>query len=357
MPVLLKNKSQAAGALYTAAIALYFVLSLVGGAILSALPQGSFARTAISPLFAAVALLSVSFLSAKAYGAVGGFSEDNASANNFSADNSSAGNYAKSEGKPNYKTVFGYKKFKPAYLLAAVLISAGIFCGLGFINTAFAELLAKIGVNLPNNEIKMNGAGEYIILSFTLAVIPAIAEEMFFRGAVAFGTSGAKLFAGAAFSGLIFALYHCSLSQLLYQFIYGAILYILAKKSGSVFPSAIAHFLNNFAVITLTFFGAEVNLFSPVLIASGIVALMLAAALIFFIDRKTGASKTECETTACETVERGKTAEKATATEAGKTEKSKETKNEEKFSVKDFMLPFGAVGVLACVLMGAASLL
>ncbi len=347
MPVLLKNKSQAAGALYTAAIALYFVLSLVGGAILSALPQGSFARTAISPLFAAVALLSVSFLSAKAYGAVGTVGTGGAQSHNR-------------EEKPtcgNYKTIFGYEKFKPAYLLAAVLIAAGIFCGLGFINTAFAELLAKIGVNLPNNELKINGAGEYIILSFTLAVIPAIAEETFFRGAIAYGTSGAKLFAGAAFSGLIFALYHCSLSQLLYQFIYGAILYVLAKKSGSVFPSAIAHFLNNFAVITLTFFGAEVNLFSPVLIASGIAALVLAAALIFFIDRKTGASKTACETTASERVERGKTAEKATATETGKTEKTKGTENEEKFLVKDFILPFGAVGVLACVLMGAASLL
>lgn len=334
MPVLLKNKSQAAGALYTAAIALYFVLSLVGGAILSALPQGSFARTAISPLFAAVALCSVSFLSVKAYGAVGTVDAVGEPSRNR-------------EEKPicrSYKAIFGYKKFKPAYLLAAVLIAAGIFCGLGFINTAFAELLAKIGVNLPNAEIKINGAGEYIILSFTLAVIPAIAEETFFRGAIAFGTSGAKLFAGAAFSGLIFALYHCSLSQLLYQFIYGAILYILAKKSGSVFPSAVAHFLNNFAVITLTFFGAEVNLFSPVLIASGIAALMLAAALIFFIDRKT----------ARETVERGKTAEKATATETGK---PKKTENEEKFSVKDFILPFGAVGVLACVLMGAAGLL
>lgn len=268
MPVLLKNKSQAAGALYTAAIALYFVLSLVGGAILSVLPQDSFARTAISPLFAAVALCSVSFLSVKAYGAVGTVDAVGEPSRNR-------------EEKPicrSYKAIFGYKKFKPAYLLAAVLIAAGIFCGLGFINTAFAELLAKIGVNLPNAEIKINGAGEYIILSFTLAVIPAIAEETFFRGAIAFGTSGAKLFAGAAFSGLIFALYHCSLSQLLYQFIYGAILYILAKKSGSVFPSAVAHFLNNFAVITLTFFGAEVNLFSPVLIASGIAALMLAAA-------------------------------------------------------------------------------
>ena len=334
MPVLLKNKSQAAGALYTAAIALYFVLSLVGGAILSVLPQDSFARTAISPLFAAVALCSVSFLSVKAYGAVGTVDAVGEPSRNR-------------EEKPicrSYKAIFGYKKFKPAYLLAAVLIAAGIFCGLGFINTAFAELLAKIGVNLPNAEIKMNGAGEYIILSFTLAVIPAIAEETFFRGAIAFGTSGAKLFAGAAFSGLIFALYHCSLSQLLYQFIYGAILYILAKKSGSVFPSAVAHFLNNFAVITLTFFGAEVNLFSPVLIASGIAALMLAAALIFFIDRKA----------ARETVERGKTAEKATATETGK---PKKTENEEKFSAKDFILPFGAVGVLACVLMGAASLL
>ena len=334
MPVLLKNKSQAAGALYTAAIALYFVLSLVGGAILSVLPQDSFARTAISPLFAAVALCSVSFLSVKAYGAVGTVDAVGEPSRNR-------------EEKPtcrSYKAIFGYKKFKPAYLLAAVLIAAGIFCGLGFINTAFAELLAKIGVNLPNAEIKINCAGEYIILSFTLAVIPAIAEETFFRGAIAFGTSGAKLFAGAAFSGLIFALYHCSLSQLLYQFIYGAILYILAKKSGSVFPSAVAHFLNNFAVITLTFFGAEVNLFSPVLIASGIAALMLAAALIFFIDRKA----------ARETVESGKTAEKATATETGK---PKKTENEEKFSAKDFILPFGAVGVLACVLMGAASLL
>ena len=138
MPVLLKNKSQAAGALYTAAIALYFVLSLVGGAILSVLPQDSFARTAISPLFAAVALCSVSFLSVKAYGAVGTVDAVGEPSRNR-------------EEKPicrSYKAIFGYKKFKPAYLLAAVLIAAGIFCGLGFINTAFAELLAKIGVNL-----------------------------------------------------------------------------------------------------------------------------------------------------------------------------------------------------------------
>ncbi len=318
MPILLKNKSQATGALYTAAIALYLTLSAVGGAILSALPQESFARTAISPLFAAVALFSISFLSKKAYKTVGSPSK-------------------KDDGKYTYGAIFGYKRFKPAYLLAAIFLAAGVFCGLGFINAAFAELLSKIGVNLPNNELKINGAGEYIILSLSLAVVPAIAEETFFRGAIAYGASGAKLFAGAAFSGLIFALYHCSLSQLIYQFIYGAILYILAKKAGSVFPSAVAHFLNNFAIITLTFLKIEVNLFSPVLIASGIAALIIAAVLIFFAERITA-----------------KSVEDKNASEA---ENGSADERKDKFSAKDFFLPFGAVGVLACAIMGAASLL
>lgn len=358
---LLKNKSQTAGALYAAAITLFLIVSLIGGAILSFLPNGSFARTAVSPLFAVLALSAVNVLSEKAYGAAL-FSEEKQKDNpcgNF-GQGYKAEKSENAEQKLLPKEILGYKKFSPVYVFAAIAVAAGVFCGLGFINAAFANLLGKIGVTIPQTEIEMHGAGEYLVLSLTLAALPAIAEESFFRGAIFYGQSGEKLFSGAALSGFIFALYHCSLVQLIYQFFYGAILYILVKKSGSVFPAVIAHFLNNFAVITLTYFGAEINLFSPTLIAAGVALLVLAFAVIYTEEgRKKGKKYRRKEGNFG--IDNVKNNEKAATENVVKVNENAVNATEkaatEKFSVKDFFLPFGIIGALACAVTGAAFLL
>lgn len=372
----LKNKTSAAGAIYTFGIISYFLLSLVGGAILSVLHCEGFAKTAVSSLFAAAALGGVSLSAGRIYSSTNyetaAFGKNSARGGGAEKDKStSRGGFA------GLKETCGYKKFSPVYIIVAVLISAGIFAGFGFINSAFTGFLAKLGAKIPQSEITMNGFAEYAILTLTLAVIPALTEESFFRGALAFGLAGSNIFAGAAVSGLIFALYHCSLAQLLYQFVYGAFLYVLAVKAGSVIPCVIVHFLNNFAVLTFTFFNAEVNLYSPVLIVCGLAALAVAAAILFVYGRSARGGKTDGNLKS--DIEASVEAEKKIDREANR---KNDKKTEEKFGgksngksdgkndgkggarkakaggfIKDFLLPLGIIGVLATAATGILSVL
>ena len=88
----------------------------------------------------------------------------------------------------------------------------------------------------------------------------------------------------------------------------------------------IAHFLNNFAVLSFTYFGISVDFYSPALIACGIAALAAAVAFSFLYRRKK--AKTE----------------------------EREEKEEEKGKTCDFFLPYGIFGaaIFVALIVGNA---
>lgn len=291
----LKNKNRAAGAGYALMAGVYVVIAFFGQALLSAFKVTGAAYYAVAPIFSATALFIAAAFLVKTYGV-------------------------------GVKKACGYNRFPPVYLAVAAFMSFGMMAGLGFVNDLFARLLQKLGAHIPETEIVINSVREYILLTVTLAALPAIIEESFFRGALSYGVEKCGFVVGVVLTGTCFALYHGSLSQLLYQFAYGAALYILAEKSGSTFPGMIAHFLNNFAVLTFTYFGINVDFYSPALIACGIAALAAAVAFSFFYRRKK--AKTE----------------------------EREEKEEEKGKTCDFFLPYGIFGaaIFVALIVGNA---
>jgi membrane protease YdiL (CAAX protease family) len=85
----------------------------------------------------------------------------------------------------------------------------------------------------------------------TFAVVPAVCEELVFRGVLARSLGRLlKPFAAAILSGLVFALYHLSLAQALPTLTFGFALGLLALRADSIGPSVVAHALNN-AIVTL----------------------------------------------------------------------------------------------------------
>ena len=82
------------------------------------------------------------------------------------------------------------------------------------------------------------------------ALLPAIAEELAFRGVMqrALQTKYSG-FVAIFFSTLLFVLLHGSLQQTVYQLIVGIMLGYLACVGGSVIYSIILHFLNNALVL------------------------------------------------------------------------------------------------------------
>ena len=190
--------------------------------------------------------------------------------------------FAKSTGR-KLTDITGYKRFDGIYLVFAFMFSAGMFFGFGFINQRIAEVFSSWGLSVSEAEIPLSDPLSLVIFTITLAILPAVIEEAFFRGLVLEGLKGIKAVYAILCVSAVFAVYHCSATQFFYQLIYGGALTLLALKSGSVLPSVAAHFLNNFTVIMLTYFSVSAEfLYKPAVIAAGMAVTLAAVAVAYF---------------------------------------------------------------------------
>ncbi len=172
---------------------------------------------------------------------------------------------------PVKKAVFA-QKCHWKYFLLATLLQIGLL-SLSELNSLFLEFLKRFGYEDPGISLpSMDGIG-FVGVFLTVAILPALMEEIVFRGVLlqglrSFGTVGATLVCGALFS-----LYHQNPAQTLYQFCCGAAFALVAIRSGSVLPSVLAHFINNGAILILVKLGIE-SYPTPVFIAIIIISVL-----------------------------------------------------------------------------------
>lgn len=232
-------------------IVLYVFISFFGQVLLSAIcDAGSVAYIAVSSLFSLLSMSAVIIY--------------------FTAHNALP-----------FRLTFIVNKFHPLSAIIVVMLAAGMFFGLGFINETFAGVFKNWGLSVSALVLPLENFWQFILFSFTLAVLPAVIEEMFFRGLLLTALSKVKTVYAVFTVSLVFALYHCSVAQFVYQLVYGAALTLLAVYAKSIFPGMIVHFLNNFAVICFEYFNLSINLFNPIVISLGLVVLCLSLTVIF----------------------------------------------------------------------------
>lgn len=177
------------------------------------------------------------------------------------------------------RTALRRQKCEGKYFILALLVQI-LLLGLSELNVLFLQFLERFGyqdsgIQLPS----MNGFG-FVGVLITVAVLPALVEELFFRGVLlsglhSFGKWGAVLVCGAMFS-----LYHQNPAQTLYQFCCGVAYAAIALRAGSILPTALAHFCNNALILILTACGVTafpnyVFIIEMVLAALALVALMI----------------------------------------------------------------------------------
>ena len=265
------------GFIYTATLLLFLAVSLIGKTILNAAAINGTVYYAVSSLFSvAVLIVAVIFGGGKSI-------------------------------KSLFLNGFSYK-----HILFALFLAFGMFMGLGFINLAIEKVIIKIGGVVPSVSIPLENAWQFVLFSVLLCLFPAFFEESFFRGVLLNGVNGSCKTRGVFTVALCFALFHLSAVQFIYQFIYGVGLAVLTLKAKSVIPAVIAHFINNFIILTVEFFSISVNLFDPFIIAAGIVLLGVFTLFMFF-------------------PRENKTAEQS------------------RTGISAFYLPFGALGIAAAV--------
>lgn len=306
------------GAAYFFLIACYLVLSLAGQGLLNAagVTDGVlfYAVSFFLPVIAAAAVIVVTVMKKRA--------ELNCGLNAAA-----------------WKRAIGITPSAPAYFLAAILAGVGMIAGFGFVNQLVADAMTGAGLNAAETNLPLDGFGKFALFTVFAALFPAAAEECFFRGLLLNSLTGGKKgdlktdVLAVFISALCFALYHGSLAQTAYQFIYGALLAFLTLKAGGILPAFTAHFLNNLAVLIISYARLNVDLTDGITIAVGLLLAAASIALIFLCGKhksravKYGGKRTESD-----------------GTDEEQTEKSDS-------KIVSFFFPFGAAGIAVCAIL------
>ena len=107
----------------------------------------------------------------------------------------------------------------------------------------------------------LTGADPLLVRLAVLAVLPGLCEELLVRGAILRGLAPRLGAAGAVVaSSAFFALLHLSPARALPSALLGAVLAVIALRSGSLWPAVLAHILNNAAVVILSDPGLDLPL-------------------------------------------------------------------------------------------------
>ena len=101
-------------------------------------------------------------------------------------------------------------------------------------------------------EAYLTGDGLVAVALFNIALVPAVCEEILFRGYLqrSFEKSWG-VWISIVISGLIFGAYHLQLTNFLPLSAIGILLAYMTWTTGSIYPAMVAHFVNNGASVLL----------------------------------------------------------------------------------------------------------
>ncbi len=158
--------------------------------------------------------------------------------------------------KKNYimplKSVNATKKFD----IISAICCTGIVLSLFLLtNPLFSWLdlgLQKIGLSSTNTYL-INNWGRFFASVVVLAILPAIGEELVFRGAVFGGLKQKSASFAVVMSTLCFTLMHMSIFQVGYQFELGLAFAIVMLLCNDIKYTILMHFFNNFAILLIEF--------------------------------------------------------------------------------------------------------
>ena len=155
-----------------------------------------------------------------------------------------------------------YNPFSPAkplgmgFAFFAILAAIGLCMFTNVVNSYVLAILSELGAEIPEAPQMMEPTLTSLGLNlFTVAVLPALLEEMIYRGYILrtlrpYGNVFAVLV-----SSLLFSLMHGNLRQIPFAFIVGLVLGFLYVLTDNIWMSISVHFANNAISVLMEYFG------------------------------------------------------------------------------------------------------
>jgi membrane protease YdiL (CAAX protease family) len=184
------------------------------------------------------------------------------------------------EGKP-LTEVFRLRRLSPTGVARSVGLGALSWALVQLLSSLIVLLVERAGGKLPDLYQDL-ASTSFVVALLVRALLPAICEEMAFRGYVQWNLGPLGDRAAVWITALLFGAMHFSLIRLVPLGLLGLLFATAVQRSGSIVSGMIMHLLNNTIVLVLTYFvklpegGLSALLSVPVLVA-GILVLGAAA--------------------------------------------------------------------------------
>lgn len=134
-----------------------------------------------------------------------------------------------------------FRKIGISTLLMSMLAGFLLLPLVTFIN-AFSMLFATNYVSEASTQLMDNPVWVNLLV---IAVIPAVVEELIYRGIFYHAYREKGVILGAVASAIVFGVMHRNLNQFFYAAVLGVIFCILVEITGSIYASMAAHFVIN----------------------------------------------------------------------------------------------------------------
>ncbi len=162
---------------------------------------------------------------------------------------------------------------------------------IGFLVIEIADIVTNYAMGICKFIGVKSTSPEFIVEKTTLGIflsvinfslVPALTEEFIFRGIILNSVRPyGKVFAIFS-SSFLFGLVHGNLEQFVFAFITGIFFSYVTLLTGSLLPSVIVHFLNNFAADLLNVFKDKENILKIILIFKSFVGLLGLVCLFYY---------------------------------------------------------------------------
>lgn len=179
-----------------------------------------------------------------------------------------------------------HESVEPSWFVLIILLGLSAFTVANLLTDAIVVVWQNIGLPLPDLSSDQDGSARSLILNLiSVAVLPAILEEMSFRGFLLeklrpFGDRFAVLTSAA-----LFGLLHGNVVQIPFAFVLGLFFGYITVRTNNILIAIFLHFLNNAVSVLFDYArlvipdlaqGLYIVWFVSVLLAGSIAALVIA---------------------------------------------------------------------------------
>lgn len=191
-----------------------------------------------------------------------------------------------------------YVPFAPAKPLPSAVAFLTIISAVGLcmfsniINSYVLTFFSEMGLTVPDApQTMVNTPASFAMNLFTLAVLPALLEEMIYRGYILRTLRPYGNWFAIIVSSLLFSLMHGNLRQIPFAFIVGLVLGVLYVVTDNIWVPIAVHFTNNAISVVMEYLGfslteEQTGMFYALIIYGLVFVGAVAAILLFARYRK-----------------------------------------------------------------------